>query len=158
MVRANGYEQYEPPQEPGQNSPTSHLDASNGAFKVGPKASPRRLQVQNQGDRGLGGAVGPLQSAIRHHVTPFRSPASLKFWSHYHPWESPGVALGVVGPRCRMVVGPRCRLVVGPRCRMVVGPRCGATTVPVVVPRPLSWPHDHFGRGPARLHAPNQVL
>ena len=50
--------------QPGQNGPGSHLDAPNGAFKVGPKASHRRLQVQDPGDRGLGGAVGPLQSAI----------------------------------------------------------------------------------------------
>ena len=50
--------------EPSPDGPGSRLDTLNGAFKVGPKAGHRRLQVQDPGDRGLGGAVGPLQSAI----------------------------------------------------------------------------------------------
>ena len=53
-----------PSPSPAQMAPGSRLETLNGAFKVGPRASPRRIQVQNQGDRGLGGAVGPLQSAI----------------------------------------------------------------------------------------------
>ncbi len=50
--------------EPSPDGPGSRLDTLNGAFKVGPKAGHRRLQVQDTGNRGLGGAVGPLQSAI----------------------------------------------------------------------------------------------
>ena len=50
--------------QPGQNGPGSHLDTPNGAFKVGPKAGHRRLQVQESGDRGLGVAPRPLQGAI----------------------------------------------------------------------------------------------
>ena len=44
--------------------PGSQLDTLNGAFKIGPKAGHKGLQVQNPGDRGLGGAAGPLQSAV----------------------------------------------------------------------------------------------
>ncbi len=36
----------------GQNGPGSHSDTPNGAFMVVPKASHRRLQVQDPGDRG----------------------------------------------------------------------------------------------------------
>ena len=50
--------------EPSPDGPASSLDTLNGAFKVGPKAGHRRLQVKDPGDWGLGGAVGPLQSAI----------------------------------------------------------------------------------------------
>ncbi len=84
-----------------QNGPGSHLDAPNGAFKVGPKAGHRRLHVQDPGDRALDCTSGPPQSAIRHHLTPFRDTAwsyfgalgstrKLIFWSYFHPWGSPG--------------------------------------------------------------------
>ncbi len=44
--------------------PGSHLDTLNGAFKIGPKVGHKGLQVQNPGDLELGGAAGPLQSAV----------------------------------------------------------------------------------------------
>ncbi len=40
------------------------LNTPNGAFKGGPKADLRRPPVQDPGNRGLGGAVRPLQSVI----------------------------------------------------------------------------------------------
>ncbi len=40
------------------------LDALNGAYKIGPKAGHKGLQVQNPGDRGLAGTAGPLKSAV----------------------------------------------------------------------------------------------
>ncbi len=69
----------------------------NGAFKVAHKVGNRRLHVQDPGDRGLDGTIGPLQSAIRHHITMFLGPAwsyfdalgstrELIFWSHLHQW------------------------------------------------------------------------
>ncbi len=48
--------------------PASNLDAPNGASKVEPKASTRRLQVQTQGERGLGGR---RQAAPECHSTPY---------------------------------------------------------------------------------------
>ena len=55
--------------------PGSHLDALNGALKIGPKDGHKGLQVQNPGDRGLAGTGGPLQSAVCHRRTPFRHAA-----------------------------------------------------------------------------------
>ncbi len=42
----------------------SALNTPNGAFKGGPKAGLRRPPVQDAGNRGLCGAVRPLQSVI----------------------------------------------------------------------------------------------
>ena len=54
-----------PPAQPSTATwPGSHLDALNGAFKIGPKDGHKGLQVQNPGDRRMGGAAGPLQSAV----------------------------------------------------------------------------------------------
>ncbi len=50
--------------QPSPDGQGGRLDTPIGAFKFWPKAGHRRLQVQDPGDRGLGGAVGPLQSAI----------------------------------------------------------------------------------------------
>ena len=44
--------------------PGSHLDTLNGAFKIGPKDGHKGLQVQDPGNRGLGGAAGALKSSV----------------------------------------------------------------------------------------------
>ncbi len=62
-----------------QNRPGRSSDAPNMCFKVGSKAGHRRSQGHNWGLRWVGIAYGPLQSAIRHHITLFRDPA----WSYF---------------------------------------------------------------------------
>ena len=50
--------------QPGPNGPGIASNTPNRAFKGGPKAGLRIPPVQDPGNRGLGGAVRPLQSVI----------------------------------------------------------------------------------------------